>query len=247
MARFLAVALVLARPPRLSGATRPLRPARRLPAFVFALVSGASKSASASRDDLLAELRRAALGSSTSSHRAVVKIAELERPERDADQPVHLQPERLEHLAHLAVLALADAEGEPDIGALLAVERRLDRPVADAVDGDAAAQPVERVLRDAAERAHAVAAQPAGRRQFQHAREPAVIGEQQQPFGVDVEPADADQPRQVLRQRAEDGRRGLPGRNGSSPARAACGRGTAACARAPRSGAPSTAMRSRSA
>ena len=27
-------------------------------------------------------------------HRAVVKIAELERPERDADQPVHLQPER---------------------------------------------------------------------------------------------------------------------------------------------------------
>ena len=95
-------------------------------------------------------------------------------------------------------------EGQPDIGALFAVERRFDRAVVHAVDGDAAAQTVERLLRDAAERAHAVAAQPAGRRQFEHARQPAVIGEQQQALGVDVEPADADQPRQVLRQRAED-------------------------------------------
>ena len=139
-------------------------------------------------------------------HRAVGELAQLERPERHADQPVHLQAERLQHVAHLAVLALADGEGEPDIGALLAVERRLDRPVAHAVDGDAAAQAVERLLRDAAVRAHAIAPQPAGRRQFEHARQPAVIGEQQQAFGVEVEPADADQPRQVLRQRAEDGR-----------------------------------------
>ena len=153
-------------------------------------------------------------------HRAVGQFAQLERPERDADQPVHLQPERFEHLAHLAVLALADGEGEPDIGALFAVERGLDRPVAHAVERDAAAQPVERLLRDAAERAHAVAAQPGGRRQFEHARQPAVIGEQQQPLGVEVEPADADQPRQVLRQRAEDGRPPLRvGMRGHQPAR----------------------------
>ena len=68
---------------------------------------------------------------------AFAQLAELERAERDADQPVHLQPERLDHVAHLAVLALADRHGEPHIGALLAIERRLDRAVADAVDGDA--------------------------------------------------------------------------------------------------------------
>ena len=66
---------------------------------------------------------------------------------------------------------------------------------------------VELRLRDAAVGAHPIAPQPAGRRQFEHAREPAVVGEQQQPLGVEVEPADADEPRQLLRQRAEDGRR----------------------------------------
>ncbi len=48
-------------------------------------------------------------------------------------------------------------------------------------------------------RAHAVAAQPAGLRQFQHAGEAAVIGQQQQALGADIEPADADQARQVAR------------------------------------------------
>ena len=128
-------------------------------------------------------------------------------------------------------------------GALLAVEQRLDRAVADAVDGHAVAQRVELRLRDPAMRAHAIAPQPAGRGQFERAREPAVIGEQQQPLGVEVEPADADQARQVLRQRAEDGRPPLRVGDAWSPARAACGRGTAACAprraaacRRPRSG-----------
>ena len=45
--------------------------------------------------------------------------------------------------------------------------------------------------------ADAIAAQPAGRWQFENAREAAVVGEQQQAFGVDVEPADADEPRRV--------------------------------------------------
>ena len=76
----------------------------------------------------------------TSSTLALGKFAELERPERDADQPVHLQAEMLQHIAHLAVLALADREGEPDIRALLAVERRLDRAIAHAVDRHALAQ-----------------------------------------------------------------------------------------------------------
>ena len=156
-------------------------------------------------DDLLAEFGTQRLRLDLLNV-ALIEVAQLEWPERHADEPVHLQVERLQHLAHLAVLAFADADGEPDIGTLFAVERRLDRPVMYARDGDTGAQPVERGLHDAAERAHAIAPQPTGRRQFEHARQAAVIGEQQQPFRVDVEPADADQPRQILGQRGEDGR-----------------------------------------
>ena len=127
-------------------------------------------------------------------HGAVLEFAQFERPEGDADQPVHLQVERLQNLAHLAILAFANADGEPDIGALFAIERRLDRPVMHALDGDAGTQLVERRLQHAAERAHAIAAQPAGRRQFEHARQAAVIGEQQQAFGIDVEAANTNEP-----------------------------------------------------
>ena len=137
--------------------------------------------------------------------RAFGELAELERAERHPDEPVHRQAEVAEHVLHLAVLALADREGEPDVAALGAVDRGLDRSVADAVDGDAVAQPVELILRHPAMGAHAIAAQPAGRRQFERAREPAVVGEQQQPLGVEVEPADADEARQVLGQDSEDG------------------------------------------
>ena len=56
---------------------------------------------------------------------------------------------------------------------------------------------VELGLVDLAMGAHAIAAQPAGRRQFEHARKAAVIGQQQQALGVDVEPADRDDARQV--------------------------------------------------
>src|SRR5215472_6056469 len=107
------------------------------------------------RDDLLAELcpqfRRLNL-----FHRAIVEIAKVEWTKGDADEATYLQAEGLEDLANLAVLALADAEGEPDIGALFAVKRRLDRSVADTIDRDTAAQPVECFLSNAAECAHAI-------------------------------------------------------------------------------------------
>ncbi len=99
-------------------------------------------------DDLLAEFGAERLQLDL-LNLALIEVAQLERPERHADEPVHLQVERLQNLAHLAVLAFADADGEPDIGALFAVERRLDRPVMHALDRDAAAQPVERGLHHA--------------------------------------------------------------------------------------------------
>ena len=76
--------------------------------------------------------------------------------------------------------------------------------IVDAVDGDAVRQRVELRLVDLAMGAHAIAAQPAGGRQFEDAGEAAVVGEEQQAFGVDVEPADGDEPRQVVRQHVED-------------------------------------------
>src|SRR3984885_13287477 len=59
---------------------------------------------------------------------------------------------------------------------------------------------IELRLRDFTMGADAIAPQPAGIRQLQRARQPTIIGQQQQTFGIEIEPADADQPRQALRQ-----------------------------------------------
>ena len=89
--------------------------------------TGEEKSAPESCDQPLAEL----LAQHARRHfldRALGKLAELKRPERNADEPGDRQPEMAEHVAHFAVLALADGESEPQIRALHAVERRLDLP-----------------------------------------------------------------------------------------------------------------------
>ena len=114
-----------------------------------------------------------------------------------------VKPEMLGEPLHLAVLAFAQGKREPEIGALLAVDARLDRAVMHAVDGDALAQPIERLLADAAMRAHAIAPDPAGARQLEMARQRAVGGEQQQALGVDVEPPHRDDARQLGRQSLE--------------------------------------------
>ena len=79
------------------------------------------------------------------AHLALGEIAELEGPVGDADQAVGDEAEMGEHALDLAVLALAQAEGQPDIGALDAVERGLDGAVVDAVDGDAVLESLERL------------------------------------------------------------------------------------------------------
>ena len=78
---------------------------------------------------------------------AGLEFEQLERPERDADEPVDLEAEVAEHAAHLAVLALAQADGDPRVGALHAIDAGLDRPVAHALDLDAVLQLVEVGLR----------------------------------------------------------------------------------------------------
>ena len=116
----------------------------------------------------------------------------------------------LQHALDLAVLALAQAHRQPDVaspaGARAAPRCRRSRCPSTVTPSR---KRVELLLRDLAMRAHAIAAQPAGRGQFEHAREAAVVGQQQQPLGVDVEPADRDDARQILGQRVEDGRAAL--------------------------------------
>src|SRR3546814_10556963 len=54
--------------------------------------------------------------------RARQQVAELERAEGDADQPADRPAEMLADATDLAVLALAQAHGQPGILALLAIE-----------------------------------------------------------------------------------------------------------------------------
>src|SRR2546425_1272545 len=121
------------------------------------------------------------------------EVGELKRAERHADQAADLEAKVPEHVLHLAILALPDRKGEPNVAALGAIERGLDRTITDAVDGDAGAQPVEPTLPDATVGTHAITAQPTGRRQLERARKRAVVGQQQQALGVEVEAADADE------------------------------------------------------
>src|SRR5579885_2845184 len=100
---------------------------------------------------------------------AAGEVAELERPVAESDQPGDGEAEMIEHAPHLAVLAFAQGQGEPGVGALLALERSADRAVADAVDGDAAGQRGEPLGRDRAVHPDLVAAQPAGLGQFEAA------------------------------------------------------------------------------
>src|ERR1700722_12156046 len=71
------------------------------------------------------------------------------------------------------------------------------------VNVDAATQLIEFGLGDRAVRAHPITSQPSGRGQLQYPRQRAVVGQQQKPFGVEIEPADADEPRQFFRQPLE--------------------------------------------
>src|SRR3984957_17994166 len=135
---------------------------------------------------------------------ALREVAEFERAERDADQAVDRKAQVLEDFLDLSVFSLSQAQSEPGVRALLAVELGLDAEVVDAVDGDAFAQPIERHLFNRPMRASPVSAQPAGRRQLQRAREAAVVGEQEQPFGVDIKPADCDKTWQVWRQHCKN-------------------------------------------
>src|SRR4051812_6345346 len=61
---------------------------------------------------VLEPLERRPLGLCERAHLARREVAQLDRPELDADQPVHLEPEGLAHPPHLAVAPFADRDGQ---------------------------------------------------------------------------------------------------------------------------------------
>ena len=75
-----------------------------------------------------------------------------------------------------------------NIGALIALQLGVDLAVFDAVDFDAVFELVELRLGDVAEGTDAIAPQPAGVGEFERARQSAVIGQEQQAFGIEIQP-----------------------------------------------------------
>ena len=71
------------------------------------------------------------------------------------------------------------------------------------LNADAATQLVEFGLGDRSMRAHPITSQPSSGRQLQYPRQRAVVGQQQKPLGIEIEPADADEPRPVFGQPLE--------------------------------------------
>src|SRR5215213_1327114 len=94
-------------------------------------------------------------------------MAQLEWPVRHADQAIDREPDMLEHAPDLAVLALAQREGEPSIVALGPIQPGLNRPVGYAVDSHALCQRLQPSVVNLAEGARTVASQPACRGQLQ--------------------------------------------------------------------------------
>ncbi len=140
---------------------------------------------------------------------AFAEFAQLKRPEGNADEPRDGQTQMFEHALDLAILAFSEPHRQPAIGALLAIELGVDAGIAHAVDRHAFGELIEHRLIGFAMRAHAIAPEPARRRQFENAGEAAVVRQQQQAFGIDIEPADAHQPRRLgrmLSQKIEDRR-----------------------------------------
>src|SRR5262249_8377351 len=105
---------------------------------------------------------------------AAGEMAELEGSVGDPDEARHAGAQMREHAADLAILALLQRDREPGIAALDALHLRADRPIGNAVEGQALIERLELGGIDGAVDAHPVAPDPAARGQLQRPREAAV-------------------------------------------------------------------------
>ena len=105
---------------------------------------------------------------------------------------------------HLAVASFANGDGQPGIARHLPIQPRRHPAVANAVDGDAFGERLKRCRVDLPLHTHPVFAAPPGTWKLQMPRQTAVIGQQQEAFGIKVQPTDRQHPRQGVRKPVED-------------------------------------------
>jgi hypothetical protein len=138
--------------------------------------------------------------------RAGGEVAEGEGAVGGADQAGDAQAQMFEDAADFAVLAFGQRQLDPGIGAGAAFQIGVDRAVTDAVDLDAFDQFFELRLGDVAIGSRPIGAGDAGAGQFERTLQLAVGGQQEQPFGVEIEPPDRHHPGQPIGQAVVDGR-----------------------------------------
>src|SRR5512142_1008963 len=132
-------------------------------------------------------------------------MPEMERSELHANQSRHFQAKTLHQPFHLAVLALRQFYARPGVHALAAFEIGDDGSVLDAVNRDAGGKPVEIGLRYLAEQSGTICALPAACRQFEAARQIAIVRQKKQGFLIEIEATDRDHTWQMFGQVDEDG------------------------------------------
>ena len=115
-----------------------------------------------------------------------------ERPDRDASQMFDRMADRLAHIPHLTVPAFVDRDDERGLRGVAAQrhESHFGRRRAPAIDHQPARKAVEIVGVGHAEDARLVDARDLVARMREARREITVVGEQQQAFGLVVEPPD---------------------------------------------------------
>src|ERR1700730_17192313 len=113
------------------------------------------------------------------------QLGELERAVGGPYQAGDLDPQRFEQFLDFAVLAFALSHRQPTVAALTAVERGLDRTIADAIDREAFGKPGKRRFIRLAMSPDPVGASDRVGRVFKIAREFAVVSQEQKSFGAD--------------------------------------------------------------
>ena len=107
-------------------------------------------------------------------------------------------------LAHFAVLAFPNGHRQPGVACHLPVQTRANLAITDPVNR----HPVGNIGKCRrvymALHPYAIFAAPAGAWQFQMPCQPAIIGQQDQPFGIHIQPPHGQHARQLARQRIKD-------------------------------------------
>jgi len=116
-----------------------------------------------------------------------------------------MMPQMLHDLAYLTVLAFTNGDAQPRIAGHLPVELGRHFSIANPIDGNAIGKPWQGFWIDLSLYTNPVFAAPPCAGKLEMPRQIAIIGQQQQPLGVKIEPANRQHPRHGVRKRVKDG------------------------------------------